>query len=506
MYRAADAGTPDPTDPRPAIERSLLSGRVSARASADSTSVRAARNAAYRTAAEIVAKVGTLAYTVVAARVLGQAEFGAYAYALAVGLLVSPVPAWGFNTLLVRHASADLERLPSLLSNVLAWNVIVGVPTFVAVGFLVAPSRPTADAVIVLAVMLAAILVDVVTSTVRAAAEATQRQGGVAVALAVDRTVTAIVAVAVLVVGAGVRGLATAYLIGSLVGLVAAWAAARRAGVRTDVAAVSWSAMRRVVRGSLVMGASAVVAMLLFRVDQIVVEWIEGDAAVAAYAVAYRLVETVLFLSWSATRAVFPAMSQDPTDDRLRRSVSGTVALLAAVYTPFACILVVEGVAVLELLFGAQYAHDAGGALAWLAPAPLLFGLGYVVSHATFARDDAAEVLVANATATVLNLVLNVLLVPILGITGAAITTSVTLGVKGAWLLVRSPVGVGAVLATTVTSVVASGTVVVVLLVARWHVLLELAAAGCVYVAAWSVLTRWREPEYLRLARRLVAR
>ena len=83
---------------------------------ASSLSGRPARNAAVLAQAEIVGKVGTLAYTVIAARALTTDDYGAFAYAVSVSLLLATLPTWGFDDLVVQRGAADLRRLDGLVA------------------------------------------------------------------------------------------------------------------------------------------------------------------------------------------------------------------------------------------------------------------------------------------------------------------------------------------------------------------------------------------------------
>ena len=51
------------------------------------------------------------------------------------------------------------------------------------------------------------------------------------------------------------------------------------------------------------LGVDTVVAMALFRIDQVLLGAMKGDAAVGVYAAAYRLLETMLFVSWAVAAA-----------------------------------------------------------------------------------------------------------------------------------------------------------------------------------------------------------
>lgn len=467
-----------------------------------------ARNAAALTVSEVVGKAATFVYVAVAARQLGQADFGAFSYALAVGMLVQPLSEWGFDRVLVRRASADGRQLSALLGNVLAWKVGLGLLVFTGAWLVVSRSRDTRSATVVLALMLAAGLLDTWGNSYRSAAGALQRQGGVAVALSVQRLVTAALALVVLAIGAGVMALAGAYLAGAVVGVACTAGAAVRAGAPRVPGPVRLSAMREVFSGSFLIGASAAVAMLLFRVDLVIIEALLGDEDVAAYAVAYRLLETVLFLTWSLTRAVFPVMSSTTQPWRIRRGFEQSVAVTAVVYLPFAVVALLEAPAVIELVFGATYADQSAAPLRWLAPAPLLFALGFFAVYVLLAGNRDGRALASSGVATLANIALNLVMIPLLGIAGAALVTTATLALRAVMSLALAVPTMGWPRWNRMLLDAAVASLVLAVLVAlmHLHVLLELAIGGSAYLATWYLVARRHSPEHLRVVRSVVAR
>lgn len=458
--------------------------------------------------AELLGKVGTFAYTIIAVRELSQTAYGAFAYALSVALLVGVFAEWGFNTQLIQRSSGGRGDVRRHLAVALAWKLGLGVLVFTGTFLVVAPTRPDATAVVVLALLLVATFLDTLSESLRAAAAAMEEQTGVAAALAAQRLVTAGVVTALVLLGRGVVGVAAGYLVGSVLGLLGSWYAVVRLGARPTLGHLDVASMRDAVNGSVMIGLSSIAAMVLFRVDQVLIELFEGDAGVAAYAVAYRLVETGFFLSWSVGRAVMPVMSAATQRWRVRRGIEQGLAALAIVYVPFAAVALLEGHDVVVLLFGDTYAADAGVVMAWLSPTPLLFGAGYLVGQALHAREDTVGALLANVISMVLNIGANLVLIPILGIAGAAMVTSLSLVVRVAVgrHRVRRATGAPRLLRPLVPAAVGALPVAVLLAVVEVHVVAELVAGAAVYLPVWWWVTRRLDPDQLEVVGAIVSR
>lgn len=475
--------------------------------SAGDDTLRTARNAALLAVAEVVGKAGSLVYVVLAARALGRDEFGAFSYAVALSLLLSSVAAWGFDEFLIQRASSDPERRESLARTAVTGKLLLALPTFGLVGVLVSSGRPSAAATTTLVLVFVAAVADLLSDTARAVATVHERLGGVSVALVVNRVLTAGVAVVAIVLGGGLVTIASAYLVGSLSGLAVSAVVVGRLGTRL-VPGGSVADVLAVGRSAWAIGITTVFGLVLFRIDTVLLEAITNDEEVARYTVAYRLVETVLFVSWSVGRAVLPVLARDRDPLRSRQVVEGASGAIAAVYVPFALVALFAARPTIALLFGPQYGDTAVASLQLLAPAPLLFAFGYVLDRVLMARGAFRTSMVVVVGAAALNVLLNVVWIPTHGARGAAVATGVSYGVQGlvTLLVLRGRGTVVNPLRQWVVPVVAGVPMAGVFLGLgdRLHVVVAVAIAGLVYAVGWGALAARLAPTQAELVRGLV--
>lgn len=474
---------------------------------AGTTATRTARNVVAVAVAEVAGKLGTFVLMLVAARLLGRDDFGAFAYALAFGLLVATLPSWGFDTELVTRASREPAQVGRLLTTVLGLRTLVAAPVLLLAGGLGMLGRPGPEARIALLLVLLASVVDVYGDAGRSAAGALQSQGGVARALVLQRLLGCVLAVAAMVGGLGLVGLAAAYLTGTLTGAVAVALAVRRLGVRLDRRGLSRDALRSFASGSVLVGVHSVASMALFRLDAVLLGVLVSDAEVGTYAAAYRLLETVLFVAFAVSRAVFPVLSAEATPAKVRYGLEQAVSVTALVYVPFAAVLLLRPQALLDLLYGAEYAREGTGVLQLLALAPLLYGAAYLAGYALIALAQTRRLLLVTAGATLLNLGLNVVLIPRDGAHGAAAATTLTFLAQAVALVVvlARLVGTPALHRGLAVPALASVGVVGVLL-SPLPLLPALLTAGVVYAVLVLALLPRLAPDQLVVLRSLTGR
>lgn len=469
---------------------------------------RAVGNVAFSAIAQIASKVSTFAWTAVAARELSQRDFGAFNFALSLGLLLASVAEWGFDTALVQRGSAEPEKISKPYTLAMASEAIVAIPMFAVAGAIAFGALDGDAARLTLIFVLVATLVDAFSDTIRAGASAVQRQGLVSTALTVGRLLTAMLAIPLLLLGAGVLGLAAALLVSYVFALLAHVFAARRLGLRLVPAEVSVASLRRFVSGTTTIGVSALVLAALFRLDTVMLAAISGERAVASYSTAYKLFDTVLFVTFAIAGALFPVMSERGDDRRhISEIVVTGLTAQAALYVPFAVICLMRAPEVLNLFFGPTYSQISAGALRWLSPAPLIFSATYLLASALTAVRRTKGMLVASVAATLVNIAGNLVLIPHYRGTGAALMTTVGYGIDSIllWLFYRR-VGcrMPGLAQRLLPTLLAGGALAVAIAALPLPVAPAVGVGLLGYGIMWLLLMQWWQPGDLTSLRRFM--
>lgn len=451
-----------------------------------STGVGHARNLSALAVAELAGKVASFVMFAVAARLLGPSEFGQFSWSLNLALLISVVVIWGFDLALIQLASKAPERLDSLLSNTLAIRAgMVPVALLVVVIFPAAPDQDLGVSVLLTLMVLA----DAANQAIRAGASVLQRQQAIAVNLVIQRFLTAALSIGVLMLGGGVMGFAAAYFGGTLVGMFALFWTGRRIGLAPSVTLVSVPVMRELMHHSTALGVNSVLNLLVFRLDALLLGWLLDSAAVGVYSVAYKLFEALLFVLWSVDRVALPAMSAATGDEPIRRGVHRACSVVFAVYLPYTAIMLIRGGEVLKLTFGAPYDVASLAALQILSVALLPYAVQYILALGLYARRRNLTVTISAVTALVVNVAVNLVLIPDLGPAGAAWATLLAFLVQSImlWVFVTRMVGMPGVLRAALVPGVAA-VVMIPLLLAPLGLILSVVLAGVVYVGVWWLM------------------
>jgi O-antigen/teichoic acid export membrane protein len=181
------------------------------------------------------------------------------------------------------------------------------------------------------------------------------------------------------------------------------------------------SIAKSLLKNSWPMILSGIVVMLYMRIDQIMIKEMLGEKEVGLYSAAVRLSEVGYFIPMIITNSLFPAIinakkvSKELYYIRLQRLYTFVVWIAIGISIPLSDWLIV-------LLYGQEY-QAAGKVLMIHIWASVFVFLG-VVSGSWLTSENLQRLSFYRTLAgTVINVSLNFTLIPIYGITGAAIAT-----------------------------------------------------------------------------------
>ena len=211
------------------------------------------------------------------------------------------------------------------------------------------------------------------------------------------------------------------------------------------VAARTGSAMGRpdgrLLREQLSFGSRSVLATLterlLFRVDAFIVNALLGVRATGLYSVTQSLAETLWYVP-NAIGTVMFSRAVDPRGDAARVAAvltRTTIAMTIVVGIP-AFIL---GPRVVRVVYGSAFT-DAGVALRFILPGIVAYSAVAVLSRYIVGRGRPGWTTAIGLAGLGVNVVANLVLVPALGIRGAALASSIAYGATAAitiWAFVR---------------------------------------------------------------------
>jgi O-antigen/teichoic acid export membrane protein len=230
---------------------------------------------------------------------------------------------------------------------------------------------------------------------------------------------------AVLAAGHGLEAVVLAATIGQaatfLIDLVAV---SRIVSVRPVIDVGLW---RSLVRGSFALGLSGALGLIWFRVDAVLLALLRNPREVGLYGAAYKFIELTETVASFASNSAFPTLSRlvDQADAQASRLVQRATDLLLAMAAPLTVLMLVYPEDLIRVTAGPEFVA-AAGALQLLAPFVLFSFVGGLLWRTLVASRDDRLLLGLAVAMLVLNIALNIALIPPYGYTAAAVTTVVS--------------------------------------------------------------------------------
>ena len=465
-----------------------------------------ARNASARIAGEILAKLASLAFFVTMARTLGVGGFGEFQFALALTGGLVYVAGFGTDSLLAREIARAPERAGQLLADAAAMKLVGGVAMLGVAAAIVQLGSYSAEARAVVYVVGVGSLLEVTSKSWHAVFQAHERLDLVSLTLILQRTATAAAGVAVLAAGGGVFAAGAVYAGGSLLAVVAAELWVRRLGVtRAALAPARWLPLART---AVPIGLITVLGALLLRVDVTMLSFLGDAAKVGLYAVGFRLVEATQFLGAALAAAMLPWFSRatGARTGELARGFALGLKATTALLLPIGLVFVLFAAPLLRLLYGSGFGA-AVAPLELLGLVALAFGLNAFAGVVLIARDRPGSYARLLAPVLVLNVLLNLVLIPRYGPKGAAfdaLLSTFTLAGVSLWYA-RSVVGRFDVVGALAGPAVAGAAMTAAVLVTHLHWPLEAAMGLALYAAVLAAFELLIRPNDARVVLRAVA-
>jgi O-antigen/teichoic acid export membrane protein len=377
---------------------------------------------------QIVARILNLALgvvvTLVIVHALGSRGFGVWSSLFAVTQIAASFGELGLNQVAVNRAAAEPEREAGWLGALLSLRLLTGIPvTIVSVlaVLLIAPDHNSQFAGVLLSLLL---LVGVPT-TLNVVFQLRVRNDIPMGIMSLNSLIWAAAVIAVAAFSGGVAAFAVAFFITSaLTACLTALLALRLAAVHLRGSSKHWRALLRVGVG---LGIAGVLVTSYVRLDQVLVLEFAGARQAGLYGAAYRLLDQVQFIPISVMTTLFPmiAAAYKSSRDRSLELLQAAAEYLTMASLPILAFTIIAAEPIMTFLFGRQFAAGAP-ALPILAGAFVSISFGYLAGNMVVILELQRRFAVYAAIGLLVNVVLNLLLIPRYGFLAAAWVTLIT--------------------------------------------------------------------------------
>jgi O-antigen/teichoic acid export membrane protein len=356
---------------------------------------------------------------VAVARLLGSHVLGQYVELVALLLVAQALAGGGLSVLVTRDVAAHPEGCAELLRRARRLGVASGVLAtllFLLYVRIVFPADPHAPAVI----LAASILPSAWISAQEGLFMGLHLHSRITLVALVEGATKLVASALVLLLGGGLAGLCAGLTLGRVVALGLGERLAKGAGAGEPFRRPT-RPLLELARALVPFTAIVTLGILYFREDVILVGAMRSKSETGIYGVAAALYVLALLVPNSLMAALYPRLSAAfaRSRDEFHEVSMLTTKLLTVCGVVMALAMIAMASWIVRLLYGAHYV-DAIPVLSLLAAALPLHGANAALGQATQAAHLQNDLVWLTVFAVIVNLILNLTLIPRFGIEGAA--------------------------------------------------------------------------------------
>ena len=387
---------------------------------------RLVKNTSVLMVSQIIGYALAFFYSIYSARYLGVEGFGVLSAALAFAGIFSILTDLGLSNLTVREVARDHKMARKYLSNAMALKILLSILTFILIAVLGYLSGYPQEKSYVLYFITLSLILNSFGGIFNAIFQAYEKME--------YQSITQILNNVMMFVGIF---LAIGYQL-NIVAFAFVYFAASAFSLILTIIICLWkfiipkiefdfSFWKSMLIEALPIAVSGIFALIAFRVDMVMLEMIKGSVAVGWYSAAYRLMEALLFFPSMYTLSVYPLLSKFYVDSRQSLEISyyKSFKYLTIISVPIVAATTLLAPDIILLIYKSSFSESIIALQILIWALPFIF-LSYVLGSTIVSVNKQVEVVRITFITMIINIGLNLVLIPSWGFVGAACVTVIT--------------------------------------------------------------------------------
>lgn len=381
------------------------------------------RNLQFKLVSELISRVIQFGFILVAARRLGMSDFGVYSYAVAWGFILAQVSDLGLQIFVTRELARQPTDSPQIIGTALSVKTLLSIAAALSLLAMVYTRSEPATSSVILVLALATLLTSY-TEFFNYAFRGFQRLEFEAALTLTQRLLGPGLGLIALLLGASLYVVAWELLLAHSIVIALGYYLLQKYFVRPNFQ-ISWTWAWFALKEVLPLGLAIVFSGIYVRTGILMLESMRTLPDAGAWNAALRLTEPMQVLPAIALAAVFPAFAGSAST-QVRRAMGGrTLGVLLLLAGTLAFLGWFGADAIVHAVYGPAFAESIG-ALRWLAIALIPMFLNYALTHFLVALGRQWLNALFTATMLLVNIGVNVSLIPTFGAEGAALAVVIS--------------------------------------------------------------------------------
>lgn len=358
---------------------------------------------------------------------LNHSDYGIYVFSLVFVTMFSVLADWGLTLITVREASKNPTEARNIIGNVLVIRLLMAVIAATVAVVVINFSGYDATTKLVTTIASIYILATSIKTSFQIIFQTKLVMQNWAISEVMANSLTLVLLLLIMKMGLGLPQIVLAFLAGDIL----AAGVAGLLGYRLLPLKLSFfrPGTKFLLLEALPMGAILIVFTIYNRIDTVILSYFKGADAVADYGLAYRIYEVVVLGAAFFANAMLPVISNLAQNDREKLKAFFKKSLVILLFLGVGAAITTYVLAPLgiSILGGASYS-GAVTALQILAFGLIVSYFNHLNGYTMIALGKQWNSLFIAGIALVLNVVLNLIFIPLFSFKAAAVITILTEG------------------------------------------------------------------------------
>ena len=394
---------------------------------------RIAKNTAILLVSTIISKVLGFFYVMYTARYLGAEGFGILSFALAFTGIFGVFADLGFNPLTVREVARDKSLAKKYLNNISVMKAILVTITFALIAIVINLLGYPEQTIKVVYLISLSVVFNSFTGMFYSVFQAFEKMEYQSLGQILNSALMLSGVMIVIKYNFTIIGFASLYLMASIIILgyslvILRWKFSNTFFIWSPrKIEIDWSFWKTTILKSLPFAFGGIFLMIYFWIDRVMLSLMEGDTVVGYYSAAYNLVNVLSFIPSAFVMAIYPVMSNyfKSSGSSLSKIYQHSVKYMYMLALPIAVGTMLLSKRIIYIIYGSEF-FPSTQALNILIWAEFFVFMNIILGQMLFSINKENKNMFNAGVGALLNVVLNLLLIPKMSFVGAAIATVTT--------------------------------------------------------------------------------
>jgi O-antigen/teichoic acid export membrane protein len=390
------------------------------------TTRKIAKNTLVLTAAEIFSKVMSLILVAYIARFLGDVGFGKYSFALSFTVLFVLFADLGLSTLTIREVARDKSKVNRYLGNIALIKIILSILTFIVIFITINLMQYPSDTKIAVYVFGCYWILNSFTQLFRSIFRAFEKMEYEALTTSLEKIVAVSLGLFVLFSGYGLIELSLVILLAGIINFFVTFLVVivKFSRPKFEIDFKFWT---HLIKESLPLGLVLIFMTLYLKIDITMLSIMKGDAEVGWYNASVVIIEALAFIPGIFMISIFPVVSRFfvSSKESLALVYEKSFMYLFIIGLPIAVSTTLLADRFIFFIYGKNFINSVL-VLKILIWALLLIFINHLLGTVLRSIDRQKLNALITGGAVLINIFLNLLLIPKYSYLGAAFSTVMT--------------------------------------------------------------------------------